>query len=76
MGTSSSKRKQCLATYLSFWHISEQCLATRDEYWTGLGLDWTRTMPNFVEYGLDPGCKLLHKFRIRIGFGLRWKIIA
>jgi len=38
---------------------------SRDEHWTGLGLDWIRTMTNFVEFGLDPDCKLLHKFRIR-----------
>jgi len=30
-------------------------------------LAWTRTMPNFVEYGLEPDCKLFHKFRIRTG---------
>ena len=29
----------------------------RDEHWTGLGLDWIRTIANFVEFGLDPGCK-------------------
>jgi len=29
---------------------------------------------NFTEFGLDPGCKLLDKFRIRTGFGLSlWK---
>ena len=37
---------------------------------TGLGLDWIRAMSYFVESGLDPGCKLLHKFRIKTGFGL------
>jgi len=42
----------------------------RDEHWTGLGLDWIRTMMTFVEFGLDPDCKSLHKFRIRTGFGL------
>ena len=44
--------------------------STRDEYGTGLGLDWIRTMTKFVEFGLDPACKLLHhKFRIRAWFG-------
>ena len=42
----------------------------RDEHWTGLGLDWIRTMTNFDEFGLDPACKLLQKFRIRANFGL------
>jgi len=36
----------------------------------GLDLDWIRTMPNFVESGLEPDCKLFHKFKIRSGFGL------
>jgi len=31
MVTSLSKQKQCLATYLSFWLLSEQCLATLGE---------------------------------------------
>ena len=39
-------------------------------YWTGLGLGWIRTMPNFVESGLDPDCKLLYEFRIRTELGL------
>jgi len=26
----------------------------RDEHWTGLALDWIRTISNFVEFGLDP----------------------
>ena len=43
--------------------------------WTWIG--WIRTMPIFVEAGLDPDCKFLHKFRIRTGFGLsKWKRIA
>jgi len=50
--------------------LLDMVLWFRDEHWTGLGLDWIRTMPNFVESGLDPDCKLLHKFRIRTGFGL------
>ena len=33
-------------------------------------LDWIRTMRNFVDFGLDPNCKLLHKSRTRTGFGL------
>jgi len=48
----------------------------RDEHWTGFGLDWIRTMTNFVDFELDPDCKMLHKFRTRIGFGLSyWKRI-
>jgi len=31
----------------------------RDEHWTRLGLDWIRTIANFVEYGLNPDCKSL-----------------
>jgi len=31
----------------------------RDEPWTGLGLDWVRTITNFVVFGLDPGYKSL-----------------
>jgi len=42
----------------------------RDEHCTGLGSNWIRTMTNFVDFGLDPGCKMLQKFRIRTGFGL------
>jgi len=45
-------------------------LQTRDEHWTGLGLDWIQTLTNFVEFGLDPGCKALDKSRIRTGYGL------
>jgi len=37
---------------------------SRDELWTGLGLDWIRTTANFVEFGLDPDCRLNH-FAIR-----------
>jgi len=38
---------------------------TRDEHWTGLGLDWIRAMKNFAGFGLGPDCKLLRKYRIR-----------
>jgi len=27
-------------------------------------------MTNLVDFGLDPDCKMLQKFRIRTGFGL------
>jgi len=27
-------------------------------------------MTNFVDFGLDPDCEMLHKFRIRTRFGL------
>jgi len=43
---------------------------TRDEHWTGLGLDWIRNMMNFVDFVLDPDCKMLHIFWIRTEFGL------
>ena len=36
----------------------------------GLDLDWIRTMMNFVDFGLDPDCNMLQKFRIGTGFGL------
>jgi len=42
----------------------------RDEHRTGLGLDWIGTLVNFVNFGLDSDCKMLHEFRIRTGFGL------
>jgi len=28
---------------------------SRDEHWTGLGLNWIRSMTVFVTFGLDPG---------------------
>jgi len=31
----------------------------KDEHWTGLGLEWMRTIANFVDIGLDPNCKSL-----------------
>jgi len=33
-----------------------------DEHRTGLGLDWIRTLANFVEFGSDPDCKSLQNF--------------
>ena len=36
-------------------------LRSRDEHLTGLGLDWIRTIANFVEFRLDPDCKSLRK---------------
>ena len=48
-----------------------------DEHWTGLGLDWIRAMTNFVDFGLDQDCKILHIFWMRTGFGLSyWTRIA
>ena len=44
--------------------------SSRDEHWTGLGLYWIRTLTNFIEFGVDPVCKVLDKSRIRTGFGL------
>jgi len=38
---------------------------TRHEHWTGLGLGWIRTIANFVEFGLDPGCKTLQNLGSR-----------
>jgi len=37
----------------------------RDEHWTGLGLDWIRTIANFVEFGLAPDCKTLQNLGYR-----------
>jgi len=37
---------------------------------TGLGLNWIRTIENFVEFGLDPDCKSLQNFVS--GPGLDW----
>jgi len=34
-------------------------MADRDEHWTGLGLDWIRSIAYFVEIVLDPECKSL-----------------
>ena len=49
----------------------------RHEHWTGLELDWIRARTNFVNFGLDQGCKMLYKFRIRAGIGLSlWKRIV
>jgi len=48
----------------------EKVTPTRDEHWTGLGLDWIRATTNFVEFGLDPDCNSLQEIRIRTGFGL------
>jgi len=40
-----------------------------------IGLDWIRTLTNFVEFGLNPGCKVFDKSGLRTGFGLlNWKI--
>jgi len=45
--------------------ISSPCalllLYNRDETWTGLRLDWIRTVANFVEFGLDPATVNLFK---------------
>jgi len=52
--------------------ISASCfnvVCSRDEHWTGFELDWIRAMTNFIDFGLDPVCKMLHKFKIRTGFG-------
>jgi len=46
------------------------CAQSRDEHWTGLGLDWIRTMRNFVDSVSDSECELLYKFWVRSGFGL------
>jgi len=32
---------------------------SRDEHWTGLGLDWIRSIANFAEVSIDPECKAL-----------------
>jgi len=36
----------CSVTWEATARVSD-----RDEHWTGLGLDWIRTMPNFVDFG-------------------------
>jgi len=40
--------------HMLFWSWP---MRARDEHWTGIGLDWIRTVTNFVEFGLDPDCK-------------------
>ena len=45
-------------------------LFSRDEHWTWLGLDWNRTIANFVEFGLDPGYKFL--WNVGSGADLDW----
>jgi len=39
-------------------------------YNTGLdqrsALDWIRTVTNFLDFGLDPDCKMHHKFRTEL----------
>jgi len=42
----------------------------RAEMSIGQDLDWIWTMTNFVEVGLEPDCKMLHKFLTRTGFGM------
>jgi len=42
--------------------IYSSLLCCRDEHWTGLGLDWVRTIANFFEFGLDPDCKSHQNF--------------
>jgi len=37
---------------------------SRDEHWTGLGLDWIRPMTNFAGFGLEPDWKLPHNLGI------------
>jgi len=72
IGNSGEKRcekiknaKGCFAS-----DVVARNIRSRDEHWTGIGLDWIRTKTNFVGFGLDPDCDFLHKFRIRTGFGL------
>jgi len=33
-----------------------ELVRNRDQHWNGLGMDCIRTIPNFVEFGLDPDC--------------------
>jgi len=42
-------------------------ICSRDEQWTGLGLDWIRTTTNVVDFGSDPGCKMHQNYRSRTG---------
>jgi len=59
------KQKNNLATFAFI-------LQTRvPEMSIGLDLDWIRTIANFVEFGLDPGCKSLQNLGSGPdGFGL------
>jgi len=57
-----------------YTRISYPLKKVRLEIWKSrqmsIGLDWVRTMTNFVGFGLDPDCKLLDKVRIRTEIGL------
>jgi len=39
-------------------------ILSRDEHWTGLGLDWIRATTNFVEIGLEPDSKFMKQFAV------------
>jgi len=41
------------------WALRQARPAGRDEHWTGLGLDWIRTLVHSVKFGLDLGYKSL-----------------
>jgi len=56
-------RHTCRAICTATFTVS---VGTRDENWTGLGVDWIRTIAHFVEFGLDLDCKILQN----LGSGL------
>jgi len=64
-GMRFSLRSQCKRCSTGRLHVQHwfQCfqrvICTRDEHWTGLGLDWIWNIANFVEFGLDPDCRTL-----------------
>jgi len=45
--------------------VCSSLLAGRDEHWTGLGLDWIRTIGNFVKFVLYPACKYVQNLGTR-----------
>jgi len=55
-------RIQCTRLLVSFSRqVYSQSLPVRarDGHWTGVGLDWIRTMTNYVVFGLEPDYKSL-----------------
>jgi len=52
-----SEKVTLATTVLPYCEFCQQRDA--DEHWTGLGLDWIRTIANFVELGLDQDFKSL-----------------
>jgi len=55
--TNHAYRTICAAV-LNKSEIFAIVVQSRYEHWTGLGLDWIRTMTNFADAGLDPDINL------------------